>query len=327
MDKSLVIGAIQKVEWIEASRLQGCWRGLYKAFLPSLFLDPAYGVVAAPLDAYWGLAYGADGLLRAACAVYIQDGRAYSPWQLTFGGWEGESTLTAIDWHFCLSQTVSFLRRAGVCQWHLRMPATVYNSGFAPWHLYSRVVSGCHVIGELNHHLLIVEGKPFIGYVAASQRRYLRWAQQRHSLTRIYTAAEADWRAFFQLLSLHRYTKGMPLSLSYERLRASVELAADHLRLFTVESAAGNWLAAAIGLRVLPDVLYYFLPATHPSAYRQSPMVPLLSAMYDYAYRQGCRLLDLGTSSVGGRINEGLRVFKRRLGACESIKYHLHMLL
>ncbi|MEM9897232.1 MAG: GNAT family N-acetyltransferase, partial [Bacteroidota bacterium] len=78
--------------------------------------------------------------------------------------------------------------------------------------------------------------------------------------------------------------------------------------------------AACISVRVTSKIAYYFLPGTSPLFRSHSPMVLLIAGMVAYYKEQNLQFLDLGVSSIQGKPQETLRLFKQRMGAQECLK-------
>ena len=78
--------------------------------------------------------------------------------------------------------------------------------------------------------------------------------------------------------------------------------------------------SVCIAVRVTDKIAYYYLPATSPMFRTHSPMVLLIKGMVEYYQSIGYEYLDMGISSVEGKTQESLRIFKERMGSSESDK-------
>jgi lipid II:glycine glycyltransferase (peptidoglycan interpeptide bridge formation enzyme) len=74
-------------------------------------------------------------------------------------------------------------------------------------------------------------------------------------------------------------------------------------------------LAMAITVRVSPSIEYIFYTADDLAFRRFSPVVMLHQGIFSQCLQEGVEILDLGTSSLKGNINQGVFNFKRNLGA------------
>jgi lipid II:glycine glycyltransferase (peptidoglycan interpeptide bridge formation enzyme) len=94
----------------------------------------------------------------------------------------------------------------------------------------------------------------------------------------------------------------------------------DEFRVFVVNDQS-RITALSVVVRVRDDILYNFLPASHPDYSTFSPMVMLIGGLFTYCQHQGIPLLDLGVSLDGtGQPKPSLIHFKRNLGAQVSPK-------
>jgi hypothetical protein len=308
-----------QVEFLPVPEAAHLLRAMPKAFVPSLFCKEAYALAYTEGKVFAGMAHDGN---RLHALVYLYEGPRkcfFSPRFLTFGGWEGSARLSLADWQQLLQRTLTFLEGQGAAVWQVACPPDFYPLHTPPagaWQALSRRVQ---IVEDLCHYLR-VEDRPLRALMSRGQRRYLHMPQRKDWQLHRRAAALTDWQEFYALLFRNRQARNIPLSISYERLCRSVNIAQEALQVFELRDAKGALLAATLALRVHPQVLYYFLPACHPLYYAFSPMVPLLSAMYAYACEAGISYVDLGISSVHGVVNQGLSVFKERMGAMRSIK-------
>ena len=80
-------------------------------------------------------------------------------------------------------------------------------------------------------------------------------------------------------------------------------------------------IAAMVTVRVYPQIWYNFYPAHHPRFDKVSPLVFLIQQLYQTAFAQGVKILDLGTSYANEQPLPGLISFKERLGGIASSKW------
>lgn len=121
-----------------------------------------------------------------------------------------------------------------------------------------------------------------------------------------------------QFISVCRQTQGLLINIDLDLLQrlADSTNAYDIFGVFR----EGKISSVCIALRVTDKIAYYYLPATSPMFRTQSPMVLLIKGMVEYYRTIGYEYLDMGISSVEGKSQESLRVFKERMGGVESEK-------
>jgi hypothetical protein len=111
-----------------------------------------------------------------------------------------------------------------------------------------------------------------------------------------------------------RKEQGVAINISEKDLRRSWVNLEGVYQAFTVRDEQ-RIIAACITTHVSSEVLYYFLPAASSAYNNYSPMVLLIDQLYTWAAEQGYSQLDMGKSSVRGKIQDGLFNFKEKMGA------------
>lgn len=122
-----------------------------------------------------------------------------------------------------------------------------------------------------------------------------------------------------QFLTICREAQGLKINISWKKLASLMKempKTYDCFGVFRREKMS----AVCITVRVTRDIAYYYLPGTSPFFRTQSPMVLLIEGMASYYRDHGFSYLDLGVSSILGKVQETLRIFKKRMGAIETVK-------
>jgi hypothetical protein len=71
---------------------------------------------------------------------------------------------------------------------------------------------------------------------------------------------------------------------------------------------------------VTDEIAYYFLPGSDKAYHHFSPMVLLIDRLLAILRREKIKTLDMGVSSIEGKLQEGLFSFKERMGAQTTTK-------
>jgi hypothetical protein len=117
----------------------------------------------------------------------------------------------------------------------------------------------------------------------------------------------------FTFIQQCRTNKQYPFSMSLTDFQKTVNLFPDHYLLFGVFDGH-QLVAASITIRVKKNILYDFYH-DHVSSYDHlSPVVLLVSAIYEFCQDKNIELLDLGTSTLNSVPNFSLLHFKKSLG-------------
>ncbi len=116
------------------------------------------------------------------------------------------------------------------------------------------------------------------------------------------------------------------LSMDLEHLKRSLESFPDDYLFFGVVLKE-RLIAASIAIRINSRILYHFAQAHDPAFDKISPVIFLISGVYDYCIGNRMKLLDLGTSALNRQPNFGLLYFKRSLGSTASSKLTFEKML
>ncbi|MFD1145243.1 GNAT family N-acetyltransferase [Larkinella insperata] len=278
---------------------------------------------------YLALINTETGLADARCAVYIRDGWVVSPCTASFGSVEFSENVPDAAVGQLLEAVVMSSKKLLYADNKLPdsgIRLVNYPDFYSPNQaqrlrrlLLKAGFTVCYE--ELNQHVL-VDSRPFAEQIQPAQRRRLRKCQQAGFTTQIWDKPDVD--KLFTLIQKARHRKGLPVTIQSKDLASLLSNFRDVCPVFTVQNGE-ELVAACIGIRVTPDILYYFLPADHEDYQQFSPSVLLIESLYAYCQQHGMPWLDLGISTSRGVRNEGLIRFKRQLGAIETSKFIYEM--
>ncbi|SNT12589.1 Acetyltransferase (GNAT) domain-containing protein [Ekhidna lutea] len=135
-----------------------------------------------------------------------------------------------------------------------------------------------------------------------------------------------EFETAHKFLKVCRQAQGLQINISWEQLNKLKQNLPERYECFGVFREE-KISALCITVRVTDRIAYYFLPATSPMFRNQSPMVMLIVGIVDYYRKNNFSFLDLGVSSIHGKPQDTLRMFKERMGATESQKptFRLHL--
>ncbi len=254
----------------------------------------------------------------ARCAFFIEPDGAVSPGAAPFGSVEFAETLPDSVLEDLLQVLIDKARATGAPTLRL----VNYPHCYAP-HQANRLMAK---LTEQNFRLvrtdltsyLPVEDNAFVANLHPSERRRLR--KCRRAGFRFSHNAQPNLETVVNFLHETRQRQNYPLTLSPERLTDLLTRFPGQFPVFSVMNGATT-AALIIAVRVQPDILYAFLPASCPDYRTFSPMVMLIDGLYAYCQQQNIRLLDLGVSLDADRQPKpSLMRFKQNLGALSSPK-------
>lgn len=167
---------------------------------------------------------------------------------------------------------------------------------------------------EINHHLSITS-------TALSNQM----AEMQHKRLKKCVAANFNFiqevpdqlDKIYAFIQTCRAEKGHAISVSLNRLTALTQAHPSRYLIFSCYHQ-GQLVATSICVAVNDQVLYNFLPVSLKAYNAYSPMVFLLSKIYEYGQQHHFETLDLGTSMLGDLPNEKLVTFKNRMGGIQT---------
>lgn len=123
----------------------------------------------------------------------------------------------------------------------------------------------------------------------------------------------------YDLISNSMGRKQFPVTMSLKHLQKAFNNFPKSYYLFTVIEN-DVLIASAISVRINEDIIYNIFHSDAESHRKLSPTIFLIAGIFEFAQKANFRILDLGTSTVNGILNEGLFTFKKKLGAISTEK-------
>jgi len=232
---------------------------------------------------------------------------AYAP----FGSFDGKQLPNRVVENF-ISFIAESLDKDGLKDMVFKHPAPFHNGGSS----WAKVLCDFGFLAEhsVNHHI-VVDNFPLRDKMHVMEKRKLARCRQfdfklqpLNSLNKIYHFIETC-----------RIERNQSLSMTYDSLANVIRALPKNFMLCTAN--LGNILAAAaIVIKVTTGCWYLFYPAHSKKFNKESPLVFLISELYEQAIKESVDIIDLGTSEVKGILNEGLLTFKKRIGGIATMK-------
>ncbi len=251
--------------------------------------------------------------------LFVQNHVGYSPIKGSFGSIEfKEGTPTDV-----IESFVDFILKW--CEGRNLRSVIIKNFPFAYNSSNSTVLfnifftKGFRILNsEVNSHIPISK-RPFEENIHHSKRRSLRKCIGKNFTFQL--EADPELEMVYDIIKDCRDAKGYPTSLTFSELEKMFRDFPEFL-LFTVRDGK-TIIALSVCIVINRDILYNFYPADKLAYRKYSPVTMIASGIYLYGQKNNFSCLDMGTSSVNGKINQGLIGFKRQLGARESLKLTL----
>jgi len=271
--------------------------------------------------------YWVDESLDKACAhiaFSVENGIAFSPNKLPFGGLEVSSELTKDDIGDFLKAIEEKCKELTIKELIIHQAAFAYTDQTES----SAALKAEGYVTTQNRvfHSIQVDEVQLFDKMHRMEQRKLKKAQAAGAEFRVFKKSEqAD--AFQQLVQFRKMA-GKPASMSADDLEKASHENPNVYSVFGL-FIEEHMVAGTVAVRVNKESLYHFMPAQMTSfadhqPYKQySPMVMLVACMYQWCQKEGIKLLDLGTSYVDDKLKDSLVRFKENIGgkACSALSW------
>ncbi|WP_425390623.1 GNAT family N-acetyltransferase [Ekhidna sp.] len=226
----------------------------------------------------------------------------------------------AADLQTFISEVKKDLKEKGVSELVIHHPCEIYKD-YPAVNVLEKL--GAQLLfNDSNQHILLNE--KWEDTIHQMQVRKLKALQDEGFTFRKMEKDELE--TAYKFLAVCRQTQGLQINIGWEHLQKLSEKLPGKYECFGV-FREGKISALCISVNVTEDVAYYYLPATSPMFRNQSPMVMLIAGMVEHYRDEGYKYLDLGVSSIEGRTQETLKIFKERMGGVSTTKPTLKFLL
>lgn len=295
------------------------WRGILPpdfqfAFEPALFNLSEHQQLQSTSG--WESFYLVDEgnkLIIASIHFWIDPPLATSPKRATFGGLESVSSLSVQEKIQLLEFSSKALSESGARTILIRQ---------APEFYQEKSYEDLFLKGGFR--IKLSETDSFIEVNGDYGKKIQpRKAKKLRSLRRMDYQAEqlllSHLSEVYSFILKARTEKRYTLSMNLEQIQELANHFPDRVLLFGVRRKE-EMIAAAICLKVKGNWLYDFYH-DHDSAHdAESPIILLMDRIYKFCQDNSIQWLELGTSMHEDKVNEGLILFKERLGAKRVMK-------
>ncbi len=295
---------------------------LVYSYTPSLFNQPEH--LALQDNKGWRSFYiTTESNIAGAIHFHLDGNKASSPLRAPFGGIEFHEDVPKEIVYDFIRFVNNSLKDAGARAVVIKSAPGIYSSDIGPVNVYLMNQGYAVQTAELSSVIEVSTSTLREKFHRSERRRFDK------AMSAGLTFAQlpiAELQKVYSFIKDCRDNKQFDLSMTFEKLRETVNVFPSRFLLFGVFD--GKRLAAAsIAIRVSDHVLYEFYHDHHADYDHLSPVVMLVSGVYDYCISDRIKYFDLGTSSVNHQPNFPLLHFKTLLGATTSPKLTFEKIL
>lgn len=259
--------------------------------------------------------------VAARISFNLQNGKALSPFRAPFGGLEVYDKVPLHD-------LVEFIRLVEADLVQQGIKSILIKSFASLYHQTASLVFDVFCEADYTHRkeltsVIPIDGKSFERKIKLSERQKLRKSKNLFQFKQI---DQNHLQEIYCFLLACRHERNQTLSLSLKEIIKLGNLFSERIYLFNVHNQQGI-AAACIALKVSDQVLYTFYYGHQKRYDKVSPVVWLMSGIYDFAQQNNFRCIDLGGTIVNGKMNRSLLHFKKSIGGVNSDKYYFEKVI
>jgi hypothetical protein len=253
--------------------------------------------------------------LCVSISFHLKAGEAISPLRAPFGSIEFYRKLNEDQVADFIIQVQNYLSKLGAKRIVIRNAPELYNEEQSKLLKQMFLKSGFEFVEEVSS-IILLDGKPFDKKIKISERQKLKKAANVFQFSKV---SKSELSNLYKFIASCREERQQSLSMTLQDLKKLVATFPTQILFFKVGTEEET-SAAAIVIRVSKQVLYTFYYAHAKAHNRISPVVFLISGIYDFAQHHKYKMIDLGTSMIDGQVNKPLLHFKKSIGGVTTKK-------
>lgn len=287
---------------------------------------PQYIAASASTSPLLYTEYEADGhTIQAKFWLFVHDNIGCSPMKAPFGSVEFSEDMGDAELQDFIQDIVADARAKKLEKIRIASYPDCYHYEQSLRLHKALLANGFKICySDLNYHFPVDEKIIFKHLLHRGERWKLN--KSKRVGLEFHQVHQPDLDYWYDFISHSRQRKNYEMSLSRADFIHQLCSNRDRYKFFGVYDDA-RLVALAVTVLVNDDILYTFYTADHLAYRKWSPVVMLHEGIYIYCQDEGYKILDLGTASKHGVINEGVSIFKSSLGAIPSYKHTFEITL
>lgn len=249
----------------------------------------------------------------------IEKGVFQSPFRGTYGGFSFTENCSYIEMEACVVALVSHLKNSFGAQQIIIKNAPFAHNIHRNTLIFNILLNNNFKISqqEVNHTLEIDERNLFEKMKRNNKKRFNKCERSGFVFQQL--DVEDDFKKAYQVIVENRESKGYSVSMTFEQLMAMKAVFPNDIYFFQT-TLEDKITASSVCIRLNSKILYVFYWGDKPGFEEYSPVVFLAEGIYKFAQNNHFSILDAGTSSLNGTLNQGVATFKEGLGFSSSLK-------
>lgn len=248
---------------------------------------------------------------------HLEGGKASSPKRAPFGSFEISAHLRPKEFYEFVKWMEAELRAKDISKIEIVCPPVLFQSG-QPLITSVLVSQGYQIVKGEPGCCLQVDGLPLLRKMRPNKQNVLRQGERAGLLFKILPLSKLQ--EVYHFLDSCRKEKDQSLSMTLPALTQTTQQLANSFLLVGIY-LKDEMVGAAVVIRIHSSVAYTFYLGHSKQHNKLSPVVFLVSHLYDWCQQSGISILDLGTSALDGQPNFPLLDFKLRMGGILTPKF------
>lgn len=199
-------------------------------------------------------------------------------------------------------------------EFHLILPPYFYNKNLkiiiAELLSHGAFIEKC----EINNH---IDCSKKIEFSKGNKKKLNKLLNEKFSFRK---GDSSDLKNAYDIIKENRTIKGNKVSLSFSKISTLIKNFNEKFNIWFVFNSHNKPVASAITIDLIDEIRYVFYWGDKLRKDTNSPIVLMAHKLIQENIKNNISVLDLGTSSLNGKINLGLKNFKNSLGASDTEK-------
>lgn len=252
-----------------------------------------------------------DSKVRLGLILGERAGRLLSPFSAPFGGMTARGNCAIGMYRDAVAALKGY---AGGRPVQITLPPPFYSPMETARQAAALLEASTGGWTDINHHYEIVPGSPVPdpNLMWRNARKNLNTAKRAgFSFMELDAADRGHLARVYEVIRLNHLSRNHPLNMTFEQVAEVAPMM--HARIFML-THEGRDAAAAYVHHPAPGIAQVIYHGDAPGFQHLRPMNALVAGVLRSCAAAGMRIVDVGISSVGGRIDPGLCDFKESVG-------------
>lgn len=265
-----------------------------------------------------------DNRVRLGIIIGEQKEMFQIPFSATYGGFSFNSQIALQCYVEACAVLKEYIDRIGK-PLYIKMAPSIYDVTDNTKTLIAFLRAGANIISiDYNQHFELKYFSDYQSMLDSKTRNKLRNALTHNLLfSKLDTSNYSHIVRTYEVIRINHVERGNPLRMSLQNVINTIQVIPSDM--FIVSDSVGHDISAAIVFHTTKDIYQVVYWGDIPSFSNLKSMNFLSYKVFEYYYKIGVQILDIGISTENGVPNFGLCEFKENIGCIATPKYTLKL--